>query len=130
MKYKAVKKKRTSNGLEPLLFWVAVVFFVFLPFVVSLDGLEKFRAPKDIFSLAAIPILAAFFLLTRSFRVRFLSRSWEALVGLSVVYIGVHSLLGERPEVGLVGFVQIVYFVALLYILSNYSGQWLTGFTG
>ena len=120
MKYKAVKKKRTSNGLEPLLFWVAVVFFVFLPFVVSLDGLEKFRAPKDIFSLAAIPILAAFFLLTRSFRVRFLSRSWEALVGLSVVYIGVHSLLGERPEVGLVGFVQIVYFVALLYILIEF----------
>ena len=120
MKYKAVKKKRTSNGLEPLLFWVAVVFFVLLPFVVSLDGLEKFRAPKDIFSLAAIPILAAFFLLTRSFRVRFLSRSWEALVGLSVVYIGVHSLLGERPEVGLVGFVQIVYFVALLYILIEF----------
>ena len=120
MKYKAVKKKRTSNRLEPLLFWVAVLFFVLLPFVVSLDGLEKFRAPKDIFSLAGIAILAAFFLLTRSFRVRFLSRSWEALVGLSVVYIGVHSLLGERPEVGLVGFVQIVYFVALLYILIEF----------
>ena len=120
MKYKTVKKKRSSNGLEPLLFWVAVAFFVLLPFVVSLDGLEKFRTPKDVFCVAAILILAAIFLLSRRFRIRFFSRSWEALVGLSVVYVGVHSLLGDRPEVGLAGFVQIVYFVALLYILIEF----------
>ena len=120
MKYKKVKKKRSSNGLEPLLFWVVVAFFVLLPFVVSLDGLEKFRTPKDVFSVAAIVILIAIFLLSRRFRIRFFSRSWEALVGLSVAYVGVHSLLGERPEVSLAGFVQIVYFVALLYILIEF----------
>ena len=125
MKYKAVKKNRSlkewpPKGLEPILFWVTVVFFVLLPFVLSLDGLEKFRTPKDIFSVACILILAAIFLLGRSLRVHFFSRSWEALVGLGVVYVGVHSLLGERPEVGLTGFVQIVYFLALLYVLTEF----------
>lgn len=122
------KKQSTGTGLrrlstEGVLRLLIGIYFVSLPFVCSISGYEKFRVPKDVWSAFFVLLIAAVFLITRRFEIRFRPRTWEFGLGAALVYVAVHSLLSKRPEVGLFGFSQIAYFVALLLILIQIAGE-------
>ena len=119
MKYKAGRGQPPKPLPEIAIRSMLGVFFVSLPFVVSFTGFDKFRIPKDIYACCFILLIVAFFLASRKLKIRLRPLSWEFFFGLAILYVGLHSLLGKRPDVSLNGFFQIVYFSALLLVVAE-----------
>ena len=70
--------------------------FLFLPFVVSLNGLDKFRTPKDIAALVMITVLAIVCLASPSFRMKL--SGFEIILVVTVTYVLLHSFLWGSVE--------------------------------
>ena len=110
MKFKATRKHTSKPISDAVILSVVGVFFVSLPFVISFTGFDKFRLPKDIFASCFILLIGFLFLVSRRLEIRLRPRSWEFVLGLAILYVGVHSLLGKHPDVSVSGFFQIAYF--------------------
>ncbi|MFQ5740280.1 MAG: O-antigen ligase family protein [Acidobacteriota bacterium] len=122
MKYRVAGGKTKVRRSWPLLPWLAGVFLTLLPFVVSIDGFFKFRAPKDVFAALAVLLLASVWVLTRP-RMRPELGTWELLVGAALLFAGLHSLFSHRPEVTMPAFVQILLFATLGLILTQVATE-------
>ena len=70
--------------------------FLFLPFVISLNGLDKFRTPKDIAALVMITVLAIVCLASPSFRMKL--SGFEIILVVTVTYVLLHSFLWGSVE--------------------------------
>ncbi|MDA2929425.1 O-antigen ligase family protein, partial [Acidobacteria bacterium AH-259-O06] len=112
--------RKTSDGV---LHYLVGVFFLSLPFVMSFTGWEKFRVPKGIYAALFILLIGTVFLVSRKLELRFRPWTWEFFLGIALVYVALHSLLGRWPEVSLSGFVWITYFAALLLVLTEIASE-------
>ncbi len=90
---------------------------VSLPFVMSFSGLDKFRVPKDLFATLFIALIAGAYLLLRPQTWRIRLRSWEFLLGLSLLYVVLHSLLFSPLTSRLSGVISVLFFGAFLLVL-------------
>ncbi len=122
MKRKVIRRK-TSPEHSHVLGLAVGTFFVFLPFLFSFEGFEKFRVPKDVYSGLSILLIGALFVVSRRLEIRW--KSWETMLGLAMIYMGLHSLFGPRPEVSLPAWCQVLYFVFFLFFLTRILSEGL-----
>ncbi|MBI4446801.1 MAG: O-antigen ligase family protein [Acidobacteria bacterium] len=126
MKHKPVKRK-DSKALQPLLpdltIWLCGIYLVGLPFVVSFTGFDKFRTPKNIYSVLAALLLAGVFLVTRDLRFRLRFWSWEFVFLCALAYTAANVLLSKRIDVSWPAFASLLYFSVLVLIFSQVMHQ-------
>ncbi len=123
MKYKAARKTRKAPDADSL--WLprllTIVLLVGLPFIVSVEGLDKFRAPKDVFAtLCVLAILLSLLLLGR-LRVGFPSLGWETLFAAGIVYVGAHTFVSSQPVASFSAFLYVLLFASLFFALRSLS---------
>src|SRR5262245_33998881 len=98
-------------------------FFFLLPFVASFDGFEQFRTPKNIIASLTVILTAAWLLVAHRLGVRRRLCILEWVIGLLILYVGIHSLLVGKAGVSLPAFQQLLYFAALLVLLSAATSE-------
>ncbi len=113
------KGQQRRWGADDLLRMLAAVFFLALPFVISLDGSDKFRLPKQVFASSLIILIGAVYLLSRKPVVRWRPRSWEFLLGILAAYVGVQVFFSGHPALSLEAFYTLCYFAVLLLVLKE-----------
>jgi O-antigen ligase len=121
LKHKATKRKPrvpVSPKSGTLLFLLLAAFYVSLPFVTSLTGFEKFRITKDIYTALFVLLIGSVAIISRP-HLKFRIGIWEILLAVGVLYAGIHTLAGGRSEGGWSGFSQILFFVALFWLISG-----------
>lgn len=118
-RYKVARQKKETRGRLPVVEVLAGVFFVLLPFVVSVQGLEKFRVPKDVFAVVWILLLGVTAVATLPIRLRLQVKSWELILLFFVAYVALHALwVGPLPE-ALDGLLYLLLFALLFWILKQ-----------
>jgi O-antigen ligase len=137
LKYKAIKKKKkeqTRNRASLALPVLIGGILALLPLVVSFTGHDPFRLPKHAFATAAVGIVLLLFVLTRRPRFNFGWASWEAIAGLAIVGLLLHTALISpefRSWEGLLsvllffGFLLVIRFVADIETQKRY--WWFAG---
>ena len=116
-----VKKESKARrwGADDVLRLLAAACFLALPFVISLDGADKFRLPKQIFACLMIILIGAVYLLSRKPVIRWRPGSWEFLLGLLAAYAGIQVLFSRHPALSLEAFYALCYFAVLLLVLKE-----------
>jgi O-antigen ligase len=121
LKYKPSKKnpavRREGRGsMVPLI--AASVFFVALPFIMSVAGFDKFRMPKDIFAALLVSLLTlAVLIFTRVFdRWRF--GVLEMVMAAGLLYAVLHALVLRPTEYSVAALGWILLFTVLFFILK------------
>jgi O-antigen ligase len=98
---------------------IAATYLLALPFVVSIVGLDTFRLPKSAFSAISIIILTLVCFFLGKLKLKMHWASWESLLFVCVVYVGLHSAVSGMPRESLQGFVFLVLFCLLFLCLKS-----------
>ncbi len=104
--------------------WAVVAFYACLPQIFVITALDNFRAPKDAFALAFIPILGAFFLLSRPIWPQRRPETSTLLLGAGLGYLLLHCLLLSDSPFRWSTFWRVLLFVSFLLMLSELTPQW------
>ncbi|MEE8585683.1 MAG: O-antigen ligase family protein [Acidobacteriota bacterium] len=123
LRHKKGRRKQKEGvrrwGADDVLRLLAAAFFLALPFVISLDGLDKFRLPKQVFASLLIILIGAVYLLSRKPVVRWRPGSWEFLLGVLAAYAGIQVFFSRHPALSLEAFFALCYFAVLLLVLKE-----------
>lgn len=127
VKYKAARQSRKALPSDFL--WLpqalCLVLLVGLPFILSVEGMDKFRAPKDVFAAVAIlsvlAVLGSLILLGR-LRTGLPSFGWELLFIAGLVYVGAHTLVSSQPAASFSSFLYVFLFACLFFAFRSLAG--------
>ncbi|HSR69763.1 MAG TPA: O-antigen ligase family protein [Acidobacteriota bacterium] len=123
-RYHKSAQDRQGRGADGYLRLLAAVFFLLLPFVFSLQGLDKFRLPKELFLSAGAVVLIAAFLLTRRVSLAGRPARWETLLLAGLLYAGLQSLWAARHlQMTLRAFAVLLLLSLLLLVLREIWSQ-------